>query len=191
MGFHPVAAEALARLDLEAAQRAAGLAEVQPASVWRARQLPERARSRGGEAALPKVWVLRVMASPQDGGVVPLPEAAAVPRELAVEPDGAVALAAPSGAREPQAVAAPSDVAVVAGRRIWAARLPAALAAREVAGLPSADLFFPSRFRPAPAPLCRVRSVHALRSLRIASSKAPMSQAARDEIWSWQSRSPE
>jgi len=193
VGFPPVAAEALARRDLEAAQRAAGLAEVRPASVWRARRLPERARSQGGEAALPKVWVLRVMASPQDGGVVPRPEAAAVavPHELAVGPDGAVALAAPPGSREPQAVAAPSDVAVVAGRRIWAARLPAALAAREVAGLPSAGLFFPSRFRPAPAPLCRVRSVHALRSLRIASSKAPMSQAARDEIWSWQSRFPE
>jgi len=144
---------------------------------------------------LPKVLVLRVMVSPQDGGLLPRPEEAAVEvevqRELAVEPDGAVALAAPSGAREPQAVAAPSDVAVAAGRRIWAARLPAALAAREVAGLPSADLFFPSRFRPAPAPLSRARSVHALRSLRIASSKALMSQAARDEVWSWQSRSPE
>jgi len=33
VGFHPVAAEALARLDLEAAQRAAGLAEARPASV--------------------------------------------------------------------------------------------------------------------------------------------------------------
>ena len=165
-GFHPVAAEALARRGLEAAQRASGLGQAQPASVRRARQSPERARSRGGEAALPKVLVLRVMASPQDGDLVPRPEAAAVAaqRELAPESDEAVALAAPSGARELQVVA-PPDVAVAVGRRIWAARLPAALAAREVSGLPSADLFFPSRFRPAPAPLSRARSVHALRSL--------------------------
>jgi hypothetical protein len=190
-----VAAEALARLDLEAAQRAAGLAEAQRPSVSRARQLPERATSQGGEAVLPKVLVLRVMVSPQDGGLLRRPEAAAVEvevqRELAPEPDGAVALAAPSGAREPQAVVTLLDGVVSAARRIWAARLPAALAAREVAGLPSADLFFPSRFRPALAQLSRARSVRALRSLRIASSKALMSQAERDEVWSWQSRSPE